>query len=92
MFLRYERGYLEIGCDRAYDAIDIDVYSNWKAIASYLEKLITKDELDDYADEDNPAFWCIFERHFDEFEECAVRYAELDSSFINKLKRIRKRF
>ena len=92
LFLRYERGYLEIGCDRAYDAIDIDVYSNWEAIANYLKKLITKDDLDDYADDDNPAFWCIFDRYFDEFEECAVRYAELDSHFINKLKRIRKRF
>ena len=92
LFLRYERRYLEIGCDRAYDAIDIDVYSNWEAIASYLEKLIAKDDLDDYADENNPAFWCIFERHFDEFEEAVLEYAELDSRFIKKLKQIRKRF
>ena len=92
LFLRYERGYLEIGCDRAYDAIDIDVYSNWEAIASYLQKLITKYDLDDYADEDNPAFWCIFDRHFDEFEEAVLNYAELDSRFIKKLKQIRKKF
>ena len=92
MFLRYERGYLEIGCDRAFEAIDIDIYSNWETIASSLEKLIAKDNLDDYADEDNPAFWCIFERHFDEFEEAVLEYAELNSRFINKLKQIRKRF
>lgn len=93
LFLRYERGYLEIGCDRAFEAIDIDVYSNWETIASYLEKLIAKDNLDDYAYEDgNPAFWCIYERHFDEFEEAVLNYAELDSRFINKLKQIRKKF
>lgn len=95
LFLRYNkrnRDYVEIGCDSAFEAIDIDVYSNWEAIANYLKKLITTDDLDDYADEDNPAFWCIFERHFDEFEEAVLNYAELDSRFINKLKQIRKRF
>lgn len=93
LFLRYERGYLEIGCDRAFEAIDIDIYSNWETIASYMEKRIAKDDLDDYAYEDgNPAFWCIFERHFDEFEEAVLDYAELDSRFINKLKQIRNKF
>ena len=95
LFLRYNkrnRDYVEIGCDSAFEAIDVDIYSNWEAIASYMEKRIAKDDLDDYADEDNPAFWCIFERHFDEFEEAVLNYAELDSRFINKLKQIRKRF
>ena len=95
LFLRYNKNteYLEIGCDSAFEAIDVDIYSNWKAIASYLEKLIAKDNLDDYAYEDgNPAFWCILDRHFDEFEEAVLEYAELNSRFINKLKQIRKRF
>lgn len=95
LFLRYNKRerYLEIGCDCTFDAIDVDLYSNWEAIASYMEKRIAKDDLDDYADEDgNPAFWCIFERHFDEFEEVVLEYAELDSRFIKKLKQIRKRF
>lgn len=95
LFLRYNKSeeYLEIGYDSTFDAIDIDIYSNWEAIARYMEKLITKDDLDDYADEDgNPAFWCIFERHFDEFEEAVLDYAELNPRFINKLKQIRKKF
>ena len=95
LFLRYNKRerYLEIGCDRTFDAIDVDIYSNWEAIASYMEKQIAKDDLDDYAYEDgNPAFWCIYERHLDEFEEAVLEYAELDSRFIKKLKQIRKRF
>ena len=95
LFLRYNKRerYLEIGCDRTFDAIDVDIYSNWEAIASYMEKRIAKDDLDDYADEDgNPAFWCILDRHLDEFENAMLDYAELDSRFINKLKQIRKRF
>ena len=95
LFLRYNKSeeYLEIGCDSAFEAIDVDIYSNWKAIARYMEKRIAKDDPDDYADEDgNPAFWCILDRHLDEFEEAVLEYAELDSRFINKLKQIRKRF
>ena len=95
LFLRYNKRerYLEIGCDCTFDAIDVDIYSNWEAIASYMEKQIAKDDLDDYAYEDgNPAFWCIYERHLDEFEEAVLEYAELDSRFIKKLKQIRKRF
>ena len=95
LFLRYNKRerYLEIGCDRTFDAIDVDIYSNWEAIASYMEKRIAKDDLDDYADEDgNPAFWCILDRHLDEFENAMLDYAELDSRFIKKLKQIRKRF
>ena len=95
LFLRYNKRerYLEIGCDRTFDAIDVDIYSNWEAIASYMEKQIAKDDLDDYAYEDgNPAFWCILDRHLDEFENAMLDYAELDSRFINKLKQIRKRF
>ena len=95
LFLRYNKRerYLEIGCDCTFDAIDVDIYSNWEAIASYMEKQIAKDDLDDYADEDgNPAFWCILDRHLDEFENAMLDYAELDSRFIKKLKQIRKRF
>ena len=95
LFLRYNKSeeYLEIGCDSAFEAIDVDIYSNWKAIARYMEKRIAKDDLDDYADEDgNPAFWCILDRHLDEFENAMLDYAELNSRFINKLKQIRKRF
>ena len=95
LFLRYNKRerYLEIGCDCTFDAIDVDIYSNWEAIASYMEKRIAKDDLDDYADEDgNPAFWCILDRHLDEFENAMLDYAELDSRFIKKLKQIRKRF
>ena len=96
LFLRYNkrnRDYVEIGYDSTFDAIDVDIYSNWEAIASYMEKQIAKDDLDDYAYEDgNPAFWCIYERHLDEFEEAVLEYAELDSRFIKKLKQIRKRF
>ena len=96
LFLRYNkrnRDYVEIGCDSAFEAIDVDIYSNWKAIASYMEKRIAKDDLDDYADEDgNPAFWCILDRHLDEFENAVLDYAELNTRFINKLKQIRKRF
>ena len=95
LFLRYNKNteYLEIGCDSAFEAIDVDIYSNWKAIARYMEKLIAKDDLDDYAYEDgNPAFWCILDRHLDEFENAMLDYAELDSRFIKKLKQIRKRF
>lgn len=95
LFLRYNyrNEYLEIGCDSTFDAIDVDIYSNWETIARYMEKRITKDDLDYYADEDgNPAFWCILDSHFDEFENVVLNYAELDSRFINKLKRIRKRF
>ena len=95
LFLRYNKRerYLEIGCDCTFDAIDVDIYSNWEAIASYMEKRIAKDDLDDYADEDgNPAFWCILDRHLDEFENAVLDYAELDSRFIKKLKQIRKRF
>ena len=95
LFLRYNKNteYLEIGCDSAFEAIDVDIYSNWKAIARYMEKRIAKDDLDDYADEDgNPAFWCILDRHLDEFENAMLDYAELDSRFIKKLKQIRKRF
>ena len=95
LFLRYNKNteYLEIGCDSAFEAIDVDIYSNWKAIARYMEKRIAKDDLDDYAYEDgNPAFWCILDRHLDEFENAMLDYAELDSRFINKLKQIRKRF
>ena len=95
LFLRYNKNteYLEIGCDSAFEAIDVDIYSNWKAIARYMEKRIAKDDLDDYAYEDgNPAFWCILDRHLDEFENAMLDYAELNSRFINKLKQIRKRF
>ena len=95
LFLRYNKRerYLEIGCDCTFDAIDVDIYSNWKAIARYMEKRIAKDDLDDYAYEDgNPAFWCILDRHLDEFENAVLDYAELDSRFIKKLKQIRKRF
>ena len=96
LFLRYNkrnRDYVEIGCDSAFEAIDVDIYSNWKAIASYMEKRIAKDDLDDYADEDgNPAFWCILDRHLDEFENAVLDYAELNTRFINKLKQIRKKF
>ena len=95
LFLRYNKNteYLEIGCDSAFEAIDVDIYSNWKAIARYMEKRIAKDDLDDYAYEDgNPAFWCILDRHLDEFENAVLDYAELDSRFIKKLKQIRKRF
>ena len=95
LFLRYNKRerYLEIGCDCTFDEIDVDIYSNWEAIASYMEKRIAKDDLDDYADEDgNPAFWCILDRHLDEFENAMFDYAELDSRFIKKLKQIRKRF
>jgi len=95
LFLRYNKSeeYLEIGYDSTFDAIDIDIYSNWEAIASYMEKRIAKDDLDDYADEDgNPAFWCILDRHLDEFENAVLDYAELNPRFINKLKQIRKRF
>ena len=95
LFLRYNKSeeYLEIGCDSAFEAIDVDIYSNWKAIARYMEKRIAKDDLDDYADEDgNPAFWCILDRHLDEFENAVLDYAELNSRFIKKLKQIRKRF
>ena len=95
LFLRYNKRerYLEIGCDCTFDAIDVDIYSNWEAIASYMEKRIAKDDLDDYAYEDgNPAFWCILDRHLDEFENAMLDYAELDSRFIKKLKQIRKRF
>ena len=95
LFLRYNKRneYLEIGYDSTFDAIDIDIYSNWEAIASYMEKLITKDDLDYYADEGgNPAFWCILDRHFDEFENVVLDYAELNSRFIKKLKQIRKDF
>ena len=54
LFLRYNKNteYLEIGCDSAFEAIDVDIYSNWKAIARYMEKRIAKDDLDDYAYED----------------------------------------
>lgn len=96
LFLRYNkrnRDYVEIGCDSAFEAIDVDIYSNWEAIARYMEKRIAKDDLDDYADEDgNPAFWCILDRHLDEFENAVLDYAELNSRFINKLKQIRKKF
>ena len=96
LFLRYNkrnRDYVEIGYDSTFDAIDVDIYSNWKAIARYMEKRIAKDDLDDYAYEDgNPAFWCILDRHLDEFENAVLDYAELNSRFIKKLKQIRKRF
>jgi hypothetical protein len=94
--LRYTKeGYVEVGCDDSGYVVDIDVHKCWKAIARELNGIVA-DEAGEYEGSydygDNPAFFCIYFDHMDDFENEALRYMTLSSRFIKDLKTVRGYF
>lgn len=94
--LRHSReGYVEVGGLDCADAYDIDVHKCWKAIAKELNGIVA-DEAGEYEGSydygDNPAFFCIYFDHMDEFENEALGYMTLSSGFIKDLKTVRGYF
>lgn len=96
VFLRYSRGYVEVGTNMAGWVFEIDPYECWKKTHKFISRLIANDDTEEVEGDDqfhdNPVFHLVWRNHMEEFTAEAMKCATLSDSFIETLEEWRDCF